>query len=369
MSHAAALPQTRRAQAATLFRARGIPHRRIEAWKYSDLRGVLGEAGAGEGAAAWTLGALPDGVEVFDLSRDEAPAWVRDHFGAQDDGVLGAASLAYATGGVALHVTRALAQPLTLEFSGAGHVRALLVMEAGASATLLESAGDAPGFRNVGFEIVLGAGARLSHLRTAPAAEAARVEGVFLTLAKDALYHAHFTDMGSRLSRLDVKLILNGAGARADLSGASVLDGSAHADVTTHVVHAVGGAQSDQLFKYIANGHARGVYQGKVTVAKGADGSDSLQTAKGLLLGERAEIDLKPELEILAEDVKCAHGAAVGDLDVESLFYLRSRGVPENEARALLMRAFLGDAIDRIEAEDLRDTVRRTVEEALGALV
>ncbi|MGD0143712.1 MAG: SufD family Fe-S cluster assembly protein, partial [Rhizomicrobium sp.] len=96
------------------------------------------------------------------------------------------------------------------------------------------------------------------------------------------------------------------------------------------------------------------------------DGSDSRQTAKGLLLGLQAEIDLKPELEIFADDVKCAHGAAVGDLDVESLFYLRSRGIPETEARALLMRAFLGDAVDQIEDADLRASVWENVEAALA---
>ncbi len=106
------------------------------------------------------------------------------------------------------------------------------------------------------------------------------------------------------------------------------------------------------MFKNVAGGKSRAVYQGKITVAQGADGSDSRQTAKGLLLGARAEIDLKPELEIFADDVKCAHGAAVGDLDDESLFYLRTRGIPESEARALLMRAFLEDAVAEIEDED-----------------
>jgi Fe-S cluster assembly protein SufD len=119
------------------------------------------------------------------------------------------------------------------------------------------------------------------------------------------------------------------------------------------------------LFKYVAGGAGRGVYQGKVAVAVGANGSDSRQSAKGLLLEDRAEIDLKPELEILADDVKCAHGAAVGDLDAESLFYLRSRGIPEAEARALLMRAFIGDAIDQIESETLRGVVWQAVDKAL----
>jgi Fe-S cluster assembly protein SufD len=157
--------------------------------------------------------------------------------------------------------------------------------------------------------------------------------------------------------------------ASAELSGVGVLASDAHADVTTHIVHAAPDTRSTQLFKDIAGGRSRAVYQAKITVAEGADGSDSRQTAKGLLLdsllGQRAEIDLKPELEIFADDVKCAHGAAVGDLDIESLFYLRSRGISEAEARALLMRAFLGDAVDEIENEDIRATVWAQVEAAL----
>src|SRR5204863_681853 len=124
-----------------------------------------------------------------------------------------------------------------------------------------------------------------------------------------------------------------------------------HADVTTRITHVVGNTQSTQLFKIITDRHARGVYQGKISVANGADGSDSRQTAKGLLLGERSEIDLKPELEILADDVKCAHGAAVGDLDQDSLFYLRARGVPEAEARNLLVHAFVVDALEAVTDE------------------
>ena len=118
---------------------------------------------------------------------------------------------------------------------------------------------------------------------------------------------------------------------------------------------ASGNTHSTQLFKHVAGGKSRAVYQGKVTVAKGADGSDSSQTAKALLLGEQAEADLKPELEIFADDVKCAHGAAVGDLDADSLFYLRARGIPEAEARGLLLHAFLEDAVAEIADDDLRE--------------
>ena len=119
------------------------------------------------------------------------------------------------------------------------------------------------------------------------------------------------------------------------------------------------------LFKNVAGGKSRAIYQGKITVAKGANGSDSRQTAKALLLGPRAEADLKPELEIFADDVKCAHGAAVGDLDVDSLFYLRARGIPEHEARNLLIRAFLEEAVSEIAGDELRASLWQAVEDAL----
>jgi Fe-S cluster assembly protein SufD len=160
-------------------------------------------------------------------------------------------------------------------------------------------------------------------------------------------------------------MTLKELGANAELSGVSVLGGSLHADVTTHVYHAAGETQSTQLFKHVAGGKSRAVYQGKITVAKGADKSDSRQTAKALLLGERAEADLKPELEIFADDVKCAHGAAIGDLDADSLFYLRARGIPEQEARNMLLRAFLREAVDDVADEALRATLWQSVEDAL----
>jgi Fe-S cluster assembly protein SufD len=169
---------------------------------------------------------------------------------------------------------------------------------------------------------------------------------------------------GASLSRLTLRLTLKEAGANARLSGVSVLDGKLHADVTTEIYHASRETQSTQLFKHVAGGSSRAVYQGKITVAEGADKSDSRQTAKALLLGERAEADLKPELEIFADDVKCAHGAAVGDLDADSLFYLRARGIPEFEARNMLIRAFLEEAVAEIADDGIREAVWASVENA-----
>jgi Fe-S cluster assembly protein SufD len=361
---------TRKADAAALFAARGVPHRRIEDWKYSDLRSVLGEAGVGAVLAEWNITNLPAGVELFDLSQKNPPAWVVAHFAHGTGNTMSAASLALSAGGVALRVPagKSIADPLKLDFIGIGHLRALLVLEAGASLTLIEGCAAAE-FRNIGFEIVLDENSTLDHIRLSPRADdAVLVEEAAVRIAADATYRAHFAGFGSKLSRMELDIALEGTGAAVHLSGVSVLDGKRHSDVTTHVTHAVAGTCSTQLFKHVAGGHSRAVYQGKVTVAQGADGSDSNQSAKALLLGENAEADLKPELEIFADDVKCAHGAAVGDLDTESLFYLRSRGIPEAEARGLLLHAFLEGAVAEIANIDQRELVRVELLSALKAM-
>jgi Fe-S cluster assembly protein SufD len=364
---ALALPFARREQAASHYRSLGVPGRRIEEWKYSDLRAALGEAGLDQGTASWKLGALPDGVEAFDLADVHAPDWVKTHFGSLKENALSAASLAYAQGGVALRVSKQAQAPLSVEFSGAGNLRVLIVLDAHAELTLQENLAGTQQ-RNVGVEIVLGATAQLNHVRLAPAAAGAvQIEEVSMTLARDARYHGHYASFGAKLSRLELDIALEGEGAEAHLSGVTVL-GAGHADVTSRIHHAVGATQSTQLFKHVAGGKSRAVYQGKVAVAAGADGSDSRQTAKALLLGHQAEADMKPELEIFADDVKCAHGAAVGDLDADSLFYLRARGLPENEARTLLIHAFLEEAVDAIAHDDLRQQVRDAVNDALESL-
>jgi Fe-S cluster assembly protein SufD len=335
-----------------------LPTRRVEEWKYSDLRAALGDDGFGSGHARAALGPLPQGVEFFDLDEANRPAWVSAHYGKLKINTVSAVSLVWTKGGVAIRVPKnhAAAQPLTLAFSGAGHVRALLVLEEGASLTLHEQLSGSD-TSNIGFEIVLGANAQLNHVRLAShAGSAVQVEEVAVTLAAHARYHAHNAAFGSRLSRLELDIALEGAGAEAHLTGVSIVDDN-HADITTRMNHAVAHTHSTQLFKKVAAGKSRAVYQGKVRVAVGADGVDSRQTAKAILLGTKAEADLKPELEILADDVKCAHGAAVGDLDADSLFYLRARGLPETEARNLLIHAFLEEAIPDMARDIVLDKV------------
>jgi len=339
-----------RARAAEEFRALGVPHRRVEAWKYSDLRSVVdADQVASAGAATWSIES--DGVELFDLADGEGAF----------AGAMGEASLAFAQAGFGLRVRKSGNVHVT--FASPGQARVRIVLEPGATLNYTEIA-EGEGFQNIGMDVAVGAGAHFVHARLARKSGGVRIEDVSATVAERGSYRLHCANFGAHLSRLELDIKLQGEGAEAHLSGVSLLDGT-HSDVTTHIDHAKGNTSSTQLFKHVAGGKARAVYQGRITVREGADGSDSRQTAKALLLDERAEADLKPELEIFADDVKCAHGAAVGDLDADSLFYLRARGIPESEARSLLIRAFLEEALSGVRDDAMRAVLWQPVEAAL----
>jgi Fe-S cluster assembly protein SufD len=385
--------EARHGRAVRNFHAGGIPHRRVEEWKYSDLRNALEaphSAAVIEGAvSADPFPAIPgarlvlrdgrllmepavSGIELCDLGAldEDAPDWVKRHLGdVLPHGSMGEASLALMRGGLGLRVVDRTLDPLHLRFlqsADAVHSRVLIVVEEGASLNLLESHGATRGFANYGVEIVLAPAASLTHVRLAEAAaETVQIEEIGIRMARDSRFTGQFSQAGAKLSRLELAISLQGNGGEVTLSGATVIGGELHADVTTHIQHVAGKTTSRQLFKHAAGGHSRAVYQGKITVQKGADGSDSRQTAKALLLGARAEADLKPELEILADDVKCAHGAAVGDLDSDSLFYLRSRGISESEARRMLISGFLEETVEDIAREDVRAAIWSFIENAL----
>jgi len=351
--------------------AKGIPHRRIEDWKYSDLRAVLDpETLARNARIQWRIKSPPN-VERTSIGIDSLPNWAADmlqrHRSASP---MDAAALAFDFHGVALRIPPGaqLAEPIHLEFHADGQGQVVMLLGKGASATLHEShSGDGYAFRNISVLIMLEDGARLTQICEAPpASDAVSVETISVVQKANSHYRAHFMQGGGKLSRTEIAILLAGEGAEADLSGVSVLGGKTHADITTRIDHAVPDTTSRQLFKKVAGGHSRAVYQGKITVREGAIGSDSRQTAKALLLSNHAEADLKPELEIFADDVKCAHGAAVGDLDQDSLFYLRARGIPENEARGMLVHAFLQEVVDGIEDDSLRASAVAFVDAGLA---
>lgn len=359
----------RRAAAVEGFDAQGLPHRRVEDWKYTDLKRILTpEVVKAAAPASWQIGDLPDGVELFDLAHDPVPDWVAHHFGVLGaDSALAKASLGFIRAGFALRVAAGVrAGTVSVQISGDGALRALVLVETDASLHLAETAlGDTVSLRNVGIEFLACPGAEIAHWRlNEPAPKAVTYENVEVLLKRGARFTGHYANFGAKASRTDVHVLLDEPEAEVNISGVSVLGGSDHADVTTHIEHKAAG-RSNQLFKYIAGGKARAVYQGRISVQKGADGTDSRQTARAILLSDRAEADLKPELLIFADDVKCAHGAAIGDLDADALFYLRSRGLSETEARDMLIRAFLAEAVEPIANDRVRADIEQAVEAAL----
>ncbi len=409
--HAASLPgaglawlDARRRVAIAAFGKTGLPTRRVEAWKYTDLANALEgdlEPVSHFGGAvdiANVFGSKPvdevvlahglvrhievsGGLEVADLGLldEKSPAWIRDNLGmlaASADQPLGAASLALMRGGVAVRVQGA--QTLHLQFSnpalGHGAVsnsRVLIVVEQGASLRLLESHSGEPGrqrLANLGVELVLNANAKLEHIRLqSDDANALHVTTIGASLARDAEYRALFAAMGARLSRVDMNLKLASEGARATLHNIAVLNGGI-ADITTVMDHAAPHTTSRQLFKSVVGGDGRAVTQGRVAVRKGAVKSDSHQLFKALLLSPRAEADAKPELEIFADDVVCGHGTAIGALDADALFYLRARGIPEREAKGLLIRAFLAETMEGFADEAVQDALAARIDESLASL-
>jgi Fe-S cluster assembly protein SufD len=172
--------------------------------------------------------------------------------------------------------------------------------------------------------------------------------------------------LGARLARNEIRVNLAGPDARCRIDGAYVLGQGQHCDNLTAVEHAEVRTTSRQVYKGVLDGDAHGVFQGKVTVHPGAQGADGRQLNKTLLLSDKAEIDTKPELEIYADDVKCSHGATAGELQDEAIFYLKSRGIPEGQARDILVEAFLADAIAEIACAPVRDAFEAALARRLG---
>ena len=315
-----------------------------------------------------TPGPLPHGVVLTGLGSalSDHPAVVEAHLGRLA-AVDGHALIALNTGLLAsgallvLPAGAVLERPVELVMIGAGsgadrplawHPRLLVVAGAGSRATLVEhhlSLGGDPACVNLVAELFLGAGARFAHYkvqRENPASfHLATVTG---RLERDAGYEGFLLTPGGRLSRNEIRLVLDGPGATARLNGAYLVRGRQHCDTTTLIDHAHPRGTSRQMFKGVLDGEARGVFQGQVLVRPGAQQTDGHQLHRALLLSDHAQIDAKPELEIHADDVKCSHGATVGDLDEDALFYLRARGIDRDRARSLLVAAFINEAIAEI---------------------
>jgi Fe-S cluster assembly protein SufD len=184
-----------------------------------------------------------------------------------------------------------------------------------------------------------------------------------VSVAEGAYYDNFALTHGVRLMRNEIEARLTGNLAQCALNGLMLLSGHEHADTATRIIHEAPFGVSRQLYKTVATGKSQGVFQGKVIVDKGADKTDAQQLSRALLLSDQAEVDAKPELEINADDVKCSHGSTAGNLDADAMFYLRARGLSENEARALLIRAFAAETLDQIHIPEWRDAFQSELED------
>jgi Fe-S cluster assembly protein SufD len=229
----------------------------------------------------------------------------------------------------------------------------------GATATIIEThLGEGDYLANHVIEIAVGAGARLDRVKVEhESRQATHLSHVILTLAGNAILRDFTLTSGAILNRQNVSMTFVGEGSNASISGAYLLNGKQHADTKLVVDHAVPNCVSREIYKCVMDGNARGIFQGKVIVRPDAQKTDGKQSSHALLLSESAEFDAKPELEIYADDVVCGHGATSGDLDHDHMFYLKSRGIPDAQAKALLVAAFAAEAFDSIEHESIREAL------------
>ena len=405
-----------RRQAFDAYARLGLPHRRIEDWKYTDLRALMRDvlplAAAPDAAALKTaatalkLHAIPgarrvvlvDGVfapnlsETLDPGKDIGIRSLRDVLEAGDAALhaqlfapdnfdaMVALNSAMMTDGFVIEVADGAVIPLPLHIvhiaSGAApaamFTRSLIRLGKHARATLVESYIGAEGAK--GYQVhdsllvAIGDGARLDHVRlTEDSREAFNISSAVVTLGANAHFNTFGMNTGSLVSRYQAVIVVAGEGSRAETNGVNLLNGRQHADTTLFLDHAVPNCSSNEIFRAVLDDRGHSVFQGRIIVRPKAQKTAAKMMTRALLLSDEAEADNKPELEIFADDVTCGHGATTGALDESLLFYLRARGLSEKEAQALLIQAFVGEAIESIVNDDLRELAIATAQRWLEA--
>ncbi|MDE2906003.1 MAG: Fe-S cluster assembly protein SufD [Acidobacteriota bacterium] len=390
------------------FTALGVPTTRLEAWRFTNVAPIASTAfalaapaereaaradtaphalslGAGllfvngrHVAPASDVSALPAGVEVLSLAdvlaldANETRAAVEAHL-ASGAGIENEAFTALNT--ALLHdgavervpANTVVEQPIQLLFvtspPPAGepvmtHPRVLLVVGENAQVRVVESygGGDSPYLTNTVTEVIAGPSAVVDHyklVREGPSGY--HIGATHVRLGRAANFSSHAVTLGGAIVRNDAQALLDGEGVECTLNGLYLANGSRLVDNHTTIHHAQPHCSSHELYKGILDGEARAVFNGKIIVAIDAQKTDAKQTNKALLLSEDAQINTKPELEIFADDVKCTHGATVGQLDEDALFYLRARGLGLEQARSVLIHAFASDLLNHIAIEPIRD--------------
>ncbi len=372
-----------------------LPTRKLEAWRYTDLRSldaisfaepapaalpddllatVIPRAGGGSTTCLSGLPCLIFINGTYSADHSTPPDFLAPfaRVAEASDQPLAQINAEHAQHGVTLIVpenTDAGAVLLISYASSANpiafHPRHRITLGCGARLTLIEIAiGQGVYWHNPVTDIALHENATLQHYRLQnESGQAFHLATIRAKIAASASYESFTLVQGAKLSRAEFHPTLMGAGAATHLNAAQLLRGQQHADFTTVVAHDAPNCASRQVVKSVLDGQSRGVFQGRIEVARGAQKTDGYQMNQALLLSSQAEMDIKPELEIFADDVKCSHGATIGALDPEQIFYLRSRGIPEQEARVMLIRAFLTEALEPVTHEAARELFETAIED------
>jgi Fe-S cluster assembly protein SufD len=386
----------------------GLPGPRAEAWKYTSLRQLERRSFAAVDAAPEVdarllagipeprlvfvngrycgalsqVGRLPDGVSLQLLSEalatdGDSVRFLQRRFDRSDE-TFARLNAALAAEGVLLRAEPGAheEQPLQLVFIGAEdpidrawHLRNLIELRAGASLSVVEhhlAAGPHAHFTNVLTHVHIAQGAQLAHARVqADSARATQLLRTDAVLARDARYHRMDLELGSALSRHEINVRLEGDNARLHANGVLLADGRRHVETRLGIDHIARDTASELTWRGLGSGRGRAVFHGGILIREGADGTDAALSNKNLLLSADAEIDTQPVLEIHADEVQAAHGATVGQLDAQALFYLRTRGLPLAEAQRLLTAAFCREPLAAIEDAGMREAVAARLDAAL----
>ncbi len=245
--------------------------------------------------------------------------------------------------------------------------RLKVVLEEGAELTLIERHDGAGSYwKNMSTEFIIGANARLNHVRIQNDSIAAvHTNMAHITMESGSYLNSFSLNIGGKLARHDVHAVLNGSDIECSLNGVNLLKGAQHGDTTIVMEHCAANSRSNQFYRSILNDKARCVFQGKILVQGVAQNTDARQKSNAIMLSDGCEMDNKPELEIYADNVKCSHGATCGQLDDDAVFYLQSRGIAEESARNLLIQAFVNEVIDNVSCERLQEQVKEMAAEWL----
>ncbi len=403
-----------RAQAFEQFYSRGLPHRRVEEFKYTDLRALMREVApfAGAPSGEETKTALQNAKTLAGIEALEVP-FVNGHFVREavdfhnlpenveivplaealanghewlarlspvpwaNENPVYQLNTSFMADGVMIRVAGPVELPVHLRFVTASAsavataTRVLVVVEEGASVTLLESHESTDGANhqpNDVIELIAGDRTNVQHVRVnAEGDKALALSTLTVKVGGEALFSSINVVAGSAVSRHQVFALLDGENTNLRVNGATMLKGTQHSDSTLVVEHNALHCESRELFKTVIDNEATGVFQGKIIVPHHAQKTDGRMMSAALLLEEGGSMNNKPELEIFADDVQCAHGATCGQLDEDLLFYLMARGLPKKVAESLLVQAFLGEAIEFVENETVREALVGTVEGWLKA--